>query len=369
MKVRAYIFDKQTNKYKTDRFGSLVEIHAEEAAELKMNYPHEHNRREYRDTRANPERRQRLKLVTKQGTSYFSYIGESEDALNERIDESESHHAAIVALSRLKTMEFRSSRSDLPLKSFQFREVKVEPRLELANGNVYFPDLLCIFDEDHPLYDRWGGKLAIEITYAHPCEVTKIHDFMFHNIPILELVIEKGSPREYPGERHKWDRYSLASIEKHIDDLEGWFKEYIWINVLVDPISKRVHEKITNNLFNEIKTLSIQKESINEAFAQSKRDNQILQNKIEDSASKCSHLIKQLNIVTEQLLDKSRLEKIKHNELENLKEIVKQKSSQVSQLRVYSILLTILIVGCLVAPIFFMKSTIDVLAWYLNLLS
>jgi hypothetical protein len=161
----------------------------------------------------------------------------------------------------------------------------------------------------------------------------------------------------------------LASIEKHIDNLEGWFKEYIWINVLVDPISKRVHEKITNNLFNEIKTLSIQKESINEAFAQSKRDNQILQNNIEDSASKCSHLIKQLNIMTEQLLDKSRLEKIKHNELENLKEIVKQKSSQVSQLRVYSILLTTLIVGCFVAPIFFMKSTIDVLAWYLNLLS
>ncbi|MGU5737075.1 hypothetical protein [Aeromonas caviae] len=369
MKVRAYIFDKQANNYKTDRFGSLVEIHAEEAAELKMNYPHEHNRREYRNTRANPERRQRLKLVTKNGTSFFSYIGEREEALNERIDESESHYAAIVALSRLKIMKFCSSGFELPLEAFHFSEVKVEPRLELANGNVYYPDLLCIFNEDHPLYDRWGGKLAIEVTYAHPCEVTKIHDFMFHNIPILELVIEKNSSREYPGERYKWDYYSLTSIKKHIDNLEDWFQEYIWINVLVDPISNRVHERITTSLSNEIKMLSVQKEFVEEAFTQSKKDNKILQDKVESSTSKSLDLIGELNIMTAQLQGKNRLEKIKNDELEKLKERMKQKSSQVSRLLVYSTLLTTLIVGSLVAPIFFMQAVIDVLTWYLSLLS
>lgn len=245
MKIRAYIFCNLKNKYLVDGNGFLLEVHAETAAAIKKNYPHEHARREYRDIRANPEIRQKLKVVTKGNKNYYSYIGNNSSLGCEHFDESESHRAAINALSRLKTMNFHIKGSDLPLKSFTFTEVLVEPKIELANGKIYYPDLLCRFTEDHPLYDRWGGKLAIEVTYSHPCEDEKLHDFEFNNIPIIEIVINKDSAREYPGERFVWDYYSLSSIEKHTNNLESWFRDFIGANLLVDPISTRVHKKLS----------------------------------------------------------------------------------------------------------------------------
>lgn len=255
MKVKAYVLDKATNTYLQGQGGQLLKVHVETAAAFKNEYPHAHKQREYRSIRLNPDIRQKLKIIKKGDTYYYSYYDDNINHIGEIYDESESHKAVIIALSRLKTMRFHAKNSNLPLDVFNFKEVLIEHKVELPNGRVYCPDLLCRFDESHPLYDRWGGKLAIEVTYSHPCDETKIHDFEFNNIPIIEVVINKGSPREYPGERHKWRDYSLSSIEKHTNDLENWFREFISVNILVDPVSTRVHNTIIKEKNAENKTL------------------------------------------------------------------------------------------------------------------
>jgi len=382
MKVLAYVFEKETKQFKTDQHGRLLEIHASTAAGLKEDYPHEHNKREYRYTIANPERRERMKLITKNGKNYFSYIGNYDSRGGENIDESISHRAAINALSRLTRMKFYAAGCDLELDPFTFTDVLVEPMIVLTNGKKYFPDLLCRFSEDHPLYDRWGGKLAIEVTYAHPCEGTKKHDFMFHNIPILEVVIENNSPREYPGERYNWDYYALTSIANHTDKLETWFKDYIRVNVLVDPISNRVHEQITGKLSTECKQLKIDSQQL-------KIDNKSLiknLSKLEETHSTYQKNFDILSLEQKDIVDAHNVElhelqkNFKHiiNKLEKDKSTEEEKQKQLidtlnltSRRALYFIsictVLSLSFVGVLVAPVLFRDNAIAAITWYFNL--
>jgi hypothetical protein len=377
MKVHAYAVDSTTNNYQASPNGRPLRIHADDAATLKSDYPHEHNRRIYKSIHYNIDKRQRLKLVTKNQTNYFSYIGEYDYADGGDYDESISHSSAIEALSRLTRMLFFGAESELKIDPFIFTKVLVEPRLELANGKTYFPDLLCHFNEKHPLYDRWGGKLAIEVTYSHACEEVKKHDFEFHNIPIFEVVIEKGSSREYPGERHNWDHFSNSSIEKHINKLESWFSESIGINLLVDPISTRVHKRIANDLTEKNQTLE----------TESMKLSADLSNLMQRHSTLETHIIKlvgdhkdELQGLRDKLLQQNkiandRIDKLKtgisneKSERELAEKHLQKRATQVTSLSVISVTLFLLIIGAVLAPMLFTESSIQVLNWYFHILS
>lgn len=246
-KVNAYVWDKREQKYLTDQHGRELKVHIEDALQLKKQYPHLHAQRKYMHLHRFPECREPLKLVENgNGTQFYAFIGTPSSHNIEGYDESESHSAAIEAMSQLLNMTFRIGDDYLP--EFNFTKVIAEPIIKLPNGNVYSPDLLCLFDESHPLYDRWGGKLAIEVTYTHPCRGPKLHDFEFHCIPILEVVIEDDTWKQYPGERNKWQYFSKESIKNHINKLTDSFSRYIDVNLLVDPISTRAHKHIVNDL-------------------------------------------------------------------------------------------------------------------------
>ena len=246
-KVNAYVWDKQEQKYLTDQHGRELKVHIETALQLKKQYPRLHEQRKYMHLHRFPECREPLKLVENgNGTQFYAFIGTPSSHNIEGYDESESHSAAIEALSQLVNMTFRIGNDYLP--EFNFIDVIAEPIIKLPNGKVYSPDLLCLFDESHPLYDRWGGKLAIEVTYTHPCEGAKLHDFEFHCIPILEVVIEDDTWKQYPGERNDWPYFSKETIRNHINKLTDSFSRYIDVNLLVDPISTRVHKQKVNEL-------------------------------------------------------------------------------------------------------------------------
>ncbi|GHY82626.1 hypothetical protein [Vibrio cholerae] len=260
-KVHAYVWDKREKKYLTDENDRELKVHIEDALKLKKQYPHLHERRKYMHLHRFSERREPLKLVENgNGTQFYAFIGTPSSHNIEGYDESESHSAAIDALSKLVNMTFRIG--DYYLPEFNFIEVIAEPIIKLPNGNVYSPDILCLFDESHPLYDKWGGKLAIEVTYSHPCDRAKLHDFEFHCIPILEVVIEDDTWKQYPGERNKWQYFSKESIENHINKLTDSFSRYIDVNLLVDPISTRSHQKIVNELNLSISTQSSEIQSL-----------------------------------------------------------------------------------------------------------
>jgi hypothetical protein len=373
MKIRAFAIHKETGKYITDQDGNLLQVHAEDAAVLRERYPHVHSQREYRNTRFNPKLRQRLKLVTKNNKSFYSYIGDYERTGGEHIDESESHQSVIIALSRLNKMKFYDPNSDLQLDEFTFTEVLIGPKLELANGKIYFPDLLCRFNEEHPLYDRWGGKLAIEVTYSHPCETKKIHDFMFHNIPIIEVIIDKGSPREYPGERFLWDYYWLSSIEKHTKNLECWFRDFIRVNVLVDPISNRVHEQITSALLENLHNIKDENESISEKISLMARERLRILKDLDDLVLNNKHIA---NLHVEERneflnkIDKLINDKLLSEEGYNkIGKLLNKKEKENSNLMFFIIVLLIFLVGALLSSFIFRESTIKFLIWYFNFLS
>ncbi|MCS6237653.1 hypothetical protein G3495_21450 [Shewanella baltica] len=374
MKIRAYVLNNLTNKYLVDENGRLLEVYAEMAAAIKKNYPHEHAQREYRDIRANPELRRKLKIVKKSNKDYYSYIGNNSSLECEHVDESESHRAVINALSRLKTMNFHIKDSNLPLKPFVFTEVLVEPKIELPNGKTYYPDLLCRFNEEHPLYDRWGGKLAIEVTYSHPCEEVKIHDFEFSNIPILEVVINKGSAREYPGERYNWDYYMLSSIEKHTNDLESWFTDYIGANLLVDPISTRAHKLIIKKVNLDHHEFKINSKIIHAKFISSENENLALIKKVDSFNLKMNKLIEinnykihELNVQsrheTKTLNDENKTIKIKYDTLYRNSLLNK---NLIISLFVFCIALILSIV---LSPLLFRNSAIQLINWYFELTS
>ncbi|MGF1878100.1 hypothetical protein L4D77_22670 [Photobacterium frigidiphilum] len=377
MKVHAYAIDSTTNNYQTSPNGRPLRIHADDAATLKSDYPHEHNRRTYKSTHSNVDKRQRLKLVTKNQTNYFSYIGEYDGTDGEHDDESISHSAAIEALSRLTRMVFFDAKSELQIDPFTFTEVLVESSLELANGKTYFPDLLCHFNEEHPLYDRWGGKLAIEVTYSHACEEAKKHDFEFHNIPIFEVVIKKGSSREYPGERYNWDQFSYSSIEKHTNNLESWFSKSIGINLLVDPISTRVHKQIADDLTEQNRTLETENIKLSAALSNLTQRNSTLEahniklvGDHKDELQGQRDKLRQQNKIANDKIDKLKTGKSNEkSEREQAEKHLHKRATQVTRLSVISVTLFLLVIGALLAPMLFTESSIQVLNWYFHIVN
>ncbi|MGF1712817.1 hypothetical protein L4C37_19905 [Vibrio kagoshimensis] len=261
--VKRYSEDGSVGYYQEDDISgehSLVSI--EKAIRIAKDNRKLHKKRHYMSLHPNPDDRYRLKVhtVNKQFERYNK--GESELDIDRGYDESMTHKCAVEALSRMQHMKFIfvGDCKHKPLE-FDFTSIRKEPYLNLPNSATYYPDVLCTFEEDHEMYDQWGGKLAIEVKYKHGCESYKIEDFMFHNIPVLELFIKNDTFRQFPAERPDWPEERLWGpelVEKHINDLISYFEEGIYVTLIVNPISTRVHHKVVRKLisdFHEEKSL------------------------------------------------------------------------------------------------------------------
>jgi hypothetical protein len=254
--VKLYSEDGSVGNYQEDNVSgehSLVSI--EKAIRIAKDHRKLHKRRHYMSLHPNPDDRYRLRVhtVNKQFERYSK--GESELMIGRNYDESMSHKCAVEALSRMQHMKFIfvGGCKHQPLE-FDFTSVRKEPCLNLPNNAMYYPDVLCTFEEEHEMYDRWGGKLAIEVKYKHGCESYKIEDFMFHNIPVLELLIENDTFRQFPAERPYWPEervWGSELVEKHVNDLISYFEEGIYVTLIVNPVSTRVHQKVVRQLVND----------------------------------------------------------------------------------------------------------------------
>lgn len=242
----AYVKLKKSGKYSTNLAdGKLLEVSIDKAIRIQRDDRKTHDARSYWSLNPDEDKRYRLKVhsVRHQFENYNQGEGTSE--FDRSYDESMSHKCVIEALSRLKTMRLMHIEGNVrkPM-AFEFRTVKKTPYLKLPNGEKYYPDLLCIFGEDSEFYDKWGGKLAIEVTYTHGCESYKEEDFMFHNIPVFEVTIEDGSARQFPAERPNWPKgksWGEELVENHIKQLVEWFSKNVVGQLTVNPTSSRVH--------------------------------------------------------------------------------------------------------------------------------
>ncbi len=244
----AYVRMKSSSEYRLDaNSGKLLQVPIEKAIRIKLDDPNKHKQIEYWSLNPDSKKRYRLKVHTVNQQFERYKKGDSDTEFDRNYDESMTHKCVVEALSRLTCMALlfpiKSKRSRL---EFDFETVRKEPFLHLPNNSKYYPDVLCTFNEEHKMYDRWGGKIAIEVTYTHGCESYKLEDFVYHNIPVFEVTIEEGSARQFPAERPDWPKgkhWDHRLVEAHINDLLKWFSKGVVGQLKVDPVSTRIHDK------------------------------------------------------------------------------------------------------------------------------
>ncbi len=234
-----------TGEFLSSPTGKHLKVSIEKAIRIKTDDDKKHKSRTYWSLHPDEKKRYRLKVHTVNLQFERFTKGDGNSEFDRNYDESMSHKCVVEAISRLSSMTlvhvYGEKRTSF---SFEFETVRKEPHLHLPNNIRYFPDVLCTFNEDNEMYNKWGGKIAIEVTYTHECESYKQEDFMFHNIPVFEIVIESGSARQFPAERPNWPkgkRWGEELVEKHINDLVNWFSQSVIGTLKVDPTSTRVH--------------------------------------------------------------------------------------------------------------------------------
>ncbi len=200
--------------------------------------------------------------------------------------------------------------------NFRFTHVYREPKLELPNGKVFYPDILCVFDKDQypDEYERWGGKLVIEVTNTHKCEDDKKLEFELCNIPIFEFTITDS--RKYPPERDNNRIDSITERNKHKERLEGWLQESVYTDLIIDPISTQKHESIHKILKSKMKDLI----TVND---QHKLLIQDLESKIKKSEQQRVRLINTSQISSEE-------HKRLHHKISTLELTIAQKESTIT---------------------------------------
>ncbi|MBD5771385.1 hypothetical protein [Marinomonas colpomeniae] len=183
---------------------------------------------------------------------HFSFAKSATTTGDRSYDETYSHEIAVDILSSMKEMTIITRGQTF---NFKFTNVYQEPKLKLPNGKVFYPDILCMFDKDQypDEYERWGGKLVIEVTNTHKCEDNKKLEFELCNIPIFEFTITDS--RKYPPERDNNRKDSINERTKHKDRLEGWLQESVYTDLIIDPISTQRHEVIHKILKSKMKDL------------------------------------------------------------------------------------------------------------------
>lgn len=314
--------------------------------------------------------------------------GEQTSEFDRNYDESMSHKCVIEALSRLSNMKLIHVCKDkrIPL-NFEFRTVEKTPYLHLPNGAKYYPDILCTFGEDSEFYDKWGGKLAIEVTYTHGCESYKKEDFVFHNIPVFEVTIKNNSARQFPAERPNWPKGKLWDeelVEQHINQLVTWFHEDVVGEFIVDPTSTRVHEqrvcKLNNNISylksenanvkNELELLHAKHTRVADELHEHKKENSTLLKRVQNYQSAYENLQSEISQMTDEL------ESYKGNANET-KEKFNKYDEKLSDYRrkvdfqkngLYA--LAFIIILFLISPLLTPKVTAQVLnSWYTSLIN
>lgn len=366
----AYVIDKRTDKYLIDpNTSEHLKVSIERATRIKNDDNATHKSRRYMSLHPDIERRYPLKVhtVNRQFERYNK--GGDNSEFDRNYDESMTHRCAVEALSRFMNMRFRFVEGNVGIEQFdsldfEFKTVQKEPYLKLPNSAVYYPDILCTFGENHPMYDQWGGKLAIEVTYTHGCESYKVQDFMFHNIPVLELTIEDDSARQFPAERSNWqgEEWGEELVENHIQDLVRWFSEDIVVECIVDPVSTRAHEKIVQCQKLVERELRERNEKLNNSLD---RKNVEIRNLKTDVSSKSRKCQQQETEIFQCNNDRLATQKHFNEEIEDLNQTLRETKQKVKN-RTTNLLLSFIAVAILLmlSTIVFPKGSVYVINWF-----
>ncbi|CAA0252567.1 conserved hypothetical protein [Tenacibaculum maritimum] len=273
-----------------------------EALSLKKNKPDEYNSITFWSTQRNENERSKMTTVK---LGFFRYIENIKGNTYSGDGESLSHSIAILALSRLKELNFTIGNKKL---SIEPKEIIVDDlKVQFENGNYYFPDLICRFDKPLYITEKWGNKLAIEVKVSHACESIKVKDFEDHNYPIIEITLNKNM--QFLKELRK-ETFDEDDLKKYYDFLTEKFSKNIYGKIISDPVRVKYHKRKIKELSSEITNLTQQSTKLKKSYSETKRDSLY---KVESLTNNISKLEKERNKLEQennQLKNKSFITKL-----------------------------------------------------------
>ena len=234
-KIWAHAKDDSGSFIKDER-GRLKLFFIWQALKLKKNDIFEFNKLTFFSTQTEESKRSRMTPVVK---GFFRYIENSGGGLVSGDGESLSHSIAILALSELSSINFVFGKNEC---TFNFSEIKTEDlKIRFESGRFYFPDLIGFFTDDNHYYEKWGGKVALEIKVSHGCEPEKAQDFLEHNIPIIEINITEKLRFKKELNKQPFDE---SDLERHYNFLTSIFSNKVYGEIVVDPSSGEYNKKL-----------------------------------------------------------------------------------------------------------------------------
>jgi len=222
-----------------DERGRLKLFFIWQALKLKKTDIFEFNKLTFFSTQADESKRTRMTPVVK---GFFRYIENTGGGGVTGDGESLSHSIAILALSELDSINFVFGKNEYV---FNFSEIRTEDlKIRFESGRFYFPDLVGFFSNDNPYFEKWGGKVALEVKVSHGCEPEKVQDFFAHNIPIVEINITEKLRFKEELNKQSFDENDL---ERYYKFLKKIFGNKVYGRILVDPSSETYNKKLISS--------------------------------------------------------------------------------------------------------------------------
>lgn len=237
-KIWAYAKGNSGSFIKDER-GRLRLFFIWQVLKLKKHDIFEFNKLTFFSTQTDESKRSRMTPVVK---GFFRYIENTGGNTVSGDGESLSHSIAILVLSELSSINFVFGKNEY---IFNFSEIKIEDlKVRFESGRFYFPDLIGFFNDDNPYYEKWAGKVALEVKVSHGCESEKIQDFLNHNIPIIEINITKNLTFNKELNKQSFDENDL---EQYYNFLKSVFSKKVYGKIVADPSSESYNKRLISS--------------------------------------------------------------------------------------------------------------------------
>lgn len=182
--------------------------------------------------------------------SYFRYKSNNSNRIYEGYEESYRHEFFKECISRLEVINIRFKGQLVKI----YTDKAVQEEVVYTNETKYrIVDVMVYFTKSEPAiyYEKWAGKLAIEIYYSHKVDELKIKEFRDLEIPIMEFNISKWKYIKEDFRTQEEDQYKKIMAK---------LNNTLYVSALVDPISK---EYLISEKINE---LGVQNRELKEQF-------------------------------------------------------------------------------------------------------
>jgi hypothetical protein len=286
---------------------------------------------------------------------YFRYPpGRTPDA-SSGDGESLSHELAILAISQLDKIPFVIGEDKLVIEFVDFLIDGEMTKLQFGDGKYYYPDLIGYIKKGTTNYEKWGGKVSIEVkvTHGYKPEDPRIQLFQRHNFAVLQITVSDKFkfPPELPNSNAK---ITAESLEQHVEFLKSRFSEKTFATIISDPMVTSFSKKLISEKQQELDLTYRKLKKLNSSETDFK--NKLMSKK------------EQVGLLFEQIIElNNNINSLSDNHREEI-DILKKEKNVLTRFKQVSLGLTFFIVSMALVKIIFPSWSIKLLKQYFTLI-